>query len=212
MLTKEERRDKEAERTYVVSNSVMLRSTQMAGVEYNVLDRVYYGGEVITYDRSGEWASVKAHDKEGFIHSDYLLAKPDFELLNGVWADADALQCVFTAKCRLAVLDYLKSKNLKTGSSGWQIYTMKKGMKPNTIAFPRLYDSNSKFTDFIFVIKNNATSARKVVCYSFDDETAAPKFRFDTDAPENGNITEAKWQGKSVKISFDNGEAAYFRY
>jgi len=198
-------RDRDAPRTYIFADSVFLRSSKQSGVEYNILDRVFYGSEIITYDNTGEWAEVKAHDKKGFVSSAYLLSKEDFDLLNGVWGDADAKECIATSKCRAAILRYLKKNHLKTGSNGWQIFTMTKEAKNNNVAYPRLYDSNSKFTDFIFVIKDNHSRNRRVVGYSFDDETEKPIFRFVGDAPDSGLITDVKNEGSAIYIYFDNG-------
>lgn len=77
---------------------------------------------------------------------------------------------------------------MASGSTGWQIYTKTKGQKPNTVFYPRLYDKSSKFTDFVFVTKNNASGERVVVCYSFDNETETPVFRFKSAAPSEGYI------------------------
>lgn len=72
--------------------------------------------------------------------------------------------------------------------------------------YPRLYDKSSKFTDFVFVTKNNASGERVVVCYSFDNETETPVFRFKSAAPSEGYIKNATVSYGKIKISFDNYE------
>ena len=65
-------KDRDALRTYVLATNVFLRSGQVAGVEYNILDKIPYGSEIITYDKGTEWSTVKANGVEGFMASDYL--------------------------------------------------------------------------------------------------------------------------------------------
>lgn len=102
----------------------------MAGVEYNILEKIPYGSELITYNKNAEWASVKVNGIEGYMASPYLLTQADFNLLNGVWGDTDSRMCISSSKCRLAILDFYKDNQLASGSTGWQIYTKTKGRSP----------------------------------------------------------------------------------
>lgn len=199
-------KDRDAPRTYVVANSVFLRSSQLGGIEYNIVDRVSYGSEVITYGKYGEWAEVKANGQEGFISSAYLLDASDFNLLNGVWGDNDAKECIESSKCRMAILDYYKNNTLQSGTNGWQIYTRMKDQKPNTVFYPRIYDRNSKFTDFVFILKNaQEGGTRTIVCYSFEDESEKPIFRFSAWVPMEGYIQNILPTRGGVNIVFDDG-------
>lgn len=198
-------KDRDALRTYVVATNVFLRSSQVAGVEYNVLNKLPYGSELITYSISGEWAEVKANGTTGYVASAYLLNPADFNLMHGAWGNMDARDCIISSKCRLAILDYYKSHALSSGSTGWQIYTKQKDQKPNTVFYPRLYNKDSKFTDFIFIVKNNATGERTLACYSFEDETERPIFRFDTAAPADGYIRSVQSSYAGARIVFDTG-------
>lgn len=200
-------KDRDALRTYVLATNVFLRSGQVAGVEYNVLDKIPYGSEIITYEKGLEWSVVKANGKEGFMASDYLLEKDEFDLLHGAWGDVDSKECIATTKCRRAILDFYQRNNLHSGYRGWQIYTKHKDAKPNSVFYPRLYDRGSKFTDFIFIVKNNMNENRMLACYSFEDETEKPIFRFSVDVPKTGYISNV--QRTSVVtaiITFDNNE------
>lgn len=198
-------KDRDALRTYVVATNVFLRSSQVAGVEYNVVNKLPYGSELITYSISDEWAEVKANGTTGYVASAYLLNQTDFNLLHGVWGNMDARDCIISSKCRLAILDYYKNHALSSGSTGWQIYTKQKDQKPNTVFYPRLYNKSSKFTDFIFIVKNNATGERTLACYSFEDETERPIFRFDTAAPTDGYIRSVQGSYTGTRIAFDTG-------
>lgn len=198
-------KDRDALRTYVVADNVFLRSSQMAGVEYNIIGKIPYGQEVLTYNLGPEWAEVKANGVTGYIASDYLLESNDFILLNGVWGDVDSRICVASTKCRMAILDYYKRKSLPSGSSGWQVFTRQKDVKPNAVFYPRLYDKNSKFTDFVFLVKNNVNGERKLVCYSFNNETEIPVYRFEEEAPADGYIQNMQMVGGRLRVAYSNG-------
>lgn len=199
-------KDRDAPRTYVVANNVFLRSSRLSGVEYNILAKIPYGTEVITYNKLGEWADVKVEGKEGVIAAPYLLDSNDFVLLNSVWGDADTKECIESSKCRLAILDYIKMNHLKTGPGAWIIYTRPVNQKPNTVFYPRLYDRNSKYTDFMFIIGDSATGNRVLVCYSFEDTTEKPIFRFSTGAPQAGFIKNVVNKYGNVQVVFDNNQ------
>lgn len=199
-------RDRDALRTYVLANNVFLRSTQMAGVEYNILGKIPYGSELITYTTGSEWASVKVNGMEGYMASPYLLTAADFRLLNGAWGSTDTKECIESSKCRLAILDFYKRNNLASGSNGWQIYTKAKNQKPNNVFYPRLYDRNSKFTDFVFIVKENASGARILACYSFEDETEKPVYRFQSRIVSDGYLQNVFLSYGNIKVRFDDGE------
>ena len=77
-------KDRDALRTYVLADNVFLRSSQMAGVEYNILEKIPYGSELITYNKNAEWSSVKVNGIEGYMASPYLLTQADFNMVYGV--------------------------------------------------------------------------------------------------------------------------------
>lgn len=199
-------KDRDAPRTYVVANNVFLRSSRMAGVEYNILGKVPYGTEVITYNKLGDWAEVKVNGQEGVIATPYLLDSLSFALLNGVWGDNDTKECIESSKCRLAILDYLKKNYLQSGPNAWQLYTRPINQKPNTVFYPRIFDKYSKYTDFVFIIGDNVTGNRVLVCYSFEDATEKPVFRFNMGAPQTGFIKNIVPKYGGVKVIFDNNE------
>lgn len=200
-------KDRDALRTYVVATNVFLRSEQIAGVDYNILHKAPYGSEIITYEKGSEWSSVKVNGKEGFMASAYLLTKEDFDLLHAFWGDMDSRDCIESSKCRLAILDFLKQNNMQSGANGWQIFTKQKDVKPNSVFYPRLFNKNSKYTDFIFMTKSGLDGNRMLVCYSFEDETEKPIFRFSEIAPKEGYIKNVSRTSTGAFISFDNGES-----
>lgn len=170
-------KDRDALRTYVYATNLFLRSSKLAGVEYNIITKIPYGSELITYQKDSEWADIKFNGMKGYVASPFVLEKSDFDLLNNVWGNTDARECIISTKCRNAILDFLKRNQLQSGSHGWQIFTKGKDEKPNAVYYPRLYDKNSKYTDFAFLIRDNISGGRKLVIYSFGDESELPVLR-----------------------------------
>lgn len=190
--------DKEAPRTYVFANNLFLRSSKVADVEYNRVGKIPYGSELITYSNGDGWAEIKVNGQKGFVASAYLLDYNDFHLLNGVWGNNDAQETIITAKCRLAILDYLKRNNLKSGNDGWMIFTKPSDVKPNAVLFPRLANGYENFTDFAFLLKNNVTNDRKLVVYSFE-ENETPVLVYEENAPFEGDIKKITYTSWSKK-------------
>lgn len=195
-------KDRDALRTYVVADNLFFRSSKVAGVEYNVLSQLHYGAELITYAQDMEWAEVKADDTEGFVSSSYLLEWDDFKLLNDVWGSADAKAYIESTKCRLALVDYCKRNQLLTGNEAWQLHTLQKDVKPNNVLFPRLDNGYDKFTEFAFILKHNLTKERRLAIYSFDEETEAPIFLYEEEAPEDGQIRQIRLSGNRFIVSY----------
>lgn len=207
---KDYKRDKDAPRSYVYATNLFLRSSAIADVEYNRITTIPYGSELITYSNENGWAYVKANGEKGYVASDFLLNAQEFHLLNGIWGNEDAKEAVPTAKCRLAMLNYLKDNGMKTGNSAWQLYAKPKEIKPNSVLFPRLNDGYDNFTEFAFILKDNQTGNRKLALYCFEEDET-PVFRYTEDAPTKGDIksiTYSKWNNK-YKVVYSNQEFTY---
>ncbi|MDR0995436.1 MAG: hypothetical protein LBL81_04005 [Tannerella sp.] len=192
--------DREAPRYYTFADATVLRSSEMAGANFNKIGSIPYGSELITYDYGTDWSRVKYEGNKGYVASNFLLDKEDFFLLNGIFGDQESRQCVATAKCRRALLSYYKQKGL-TGEQ-WQVFCRPANVKPNNVCFPRLRDKYSKFTDFAVVIKNLASEHRRLLIFGFqDDET--PFLIGETDAPDQGYIKSMSvGKDKQVHISW----------
>lgn len=197
--------DRDAPRYFTFTN-LNLRSSKIADVKHNLLELLPYGTELITYSIDDDWANVKAGELKGYVASNLILSKADFELLNSVWGNTDAKECINTAKCRLAVFDYYKHFNM-SGGTEWQIYTRKKDDRVNTVYYKKLYNPNSKFTDFTFIVKNNRTNERELVIYSFDDETEKPIYRTARrlSSSESGYIKSITSSNGWIDILFTDG-------
>lgn len=201
--------DREAPRFYTFSYLTNMRSSQMAGVDYNKIASLPYGSELITYSHGGEWSFVKNGDMKGFIYSNLLLNKEDFYLLNSIFGDDESRECVLTSRCRLALLNYFKKRDyigkmpsellndikpnfIKDEGNQWQVFCRNKAIKPNTIFYSRLFDKDSKFTDFAVLIRNIQTGDRKILIFTFSDD-GNPSLSYERDAPQEGYIKNIRF-------------------
>jgi hypothetical protein len=181
--------DRDAPRYYTfTATNTFLRSTKDVGVDFNILARLPYGSQIIWYEYDGKWARIKWIDNQnksikGYISSNYILSETDFKILNDIWGDADSKEIINTAKCRIALLNYLKENNL----SGWQVFSKNKESKTNSTYYKRITNPSSKFTDFAVIIKNTVSSERKCLLFRFDDDET-PYFVYEEQAPSTGDI------------------------
>ena len=197
--------DRDAPRYFTFTN-LNLRSSKITDIKQNLLELLPYGTELITYSIDDDWASVKVGKQKGYVASNLILPMADFELLNSVWGNTNAKECINTAKCRLAVLDYYKRFNM-SGGTEWQIYTRKKDDRVNTVYYKKLYNPNSKFADFTFIVRNNRTNERELVIYSFDDETEKPVYRMirRLSSSESGYIKRITSSNGWIDVLFTDG-------
>lgn len=213
-----EKIDREAARTYPIVN-INLRSSKMAGSDYNKLTSVPYGGELITYNQDEEWADVKyvkpdgSESTKGYAASPYLVDKKDFFMLNSIFGDNESREILATAKVRRALLEYYKQNGYvgalspemmeevglaANSDNQWQVFFPHGDKKPNEVVFKRIVNPDSKFTDMALIIKNINTGDRKLLYFYFDDDET-PHFFGEMAAPsdvtlkdivnQNGEIT-----------------------
>lgn len=195
-------KDRDALRTYVVADNVFLRSSKMWAVDYNILSKIGYGTELITYSKDSEWAEIKVGEVKGFVASQYIVDGNDFNLLNNIWGSYDTKEYIESTKCRLALIDFCKKNNLITGKNSWQLFTLHKGVKPNNVSFPHLNNGYDKFTEFAFILKNNSSLERLFAIYSFDENTEKPILVFQEKAPWNGEIKDIRYRNNRYIVSY----------
>jgi hypothetical protein len=208
--------DQKATRMYSYANSLTLRSSPAAGGNHNEIGNVTYGTEVLVYSSTADWAKCKAKGKKGYVAPQFLLPKKDFEELNGILADTDTRDAISTTKCRKALLNYFRSKDIMgkideqiqkeiydsiQHKEVWQVFTKSKNSNPNTVAYPRLVSPNAKFTDFACLIKNMATGKRKFLLFSFDDTEVASLVE-EQEAPDNGYISKITKRAANTSQQF----------
>jgi len=195
--------DREAPRYYTIADKTNLRSSKEAGVDYNRIASLNYGSELITYSHNiVGWSEVKdATGNKGFISSEFLLDQIDFGILNGIFGDQESKLCISTAKCRLALFNYFKTNSL---NSSWKVFCRQKDLQPNSVFFSRLYNKNSKYTDFAVIIKNTVSGERKILIFGFNDDGSLAWTK-DGVAPEEGYIQKmsVNYSGE-INIKYSN--------
>lgn len=197
---------------YTIANTTNLYS-KTEKVDADIIAQIPYGSKLIVKKKDSDWSDIEYNNKKGYIISSDILSSKDFNLLNSIFGNEESYKCISLTRYRLALLDYYKKNGLygkpESLSSqtknkdiyGWQVYTNNLDMKPNNVFFPALYNPNSKFSDFAVILKNNNTSERRLIYYSFsDDET--PVFRYEEPAPETGYIKAMKVKGYQVETFY----------
>lgn len=186
-----EKIDREAPRTYPIVN-VFLRSSKMAGGDFNKLATVPYGAELITYDEDGEWAKVKyispdpnSKPIEGYVASEYLLNKKELYIVNTMFGDNDSREVLATAKVRRGLLDYFINNQISgrispelaaevtltsDPSRQWLVIFHRGQTKPNEVLFKRAFDKESKFTDMAVILENISTGEKKLLYFTYDED------------------------------------------
>ena len=193
-------KDRDSPRYYTFSGSIThLRSSQEAGVQYNIVSRLPYGSELILYDYGYEWSKVKWKDPQtqkalkGYISSTFVLPYDDFIILNNIWGDQDSKEIINEARCRKALLNYVKS----AGTNVWKVFSKTKGSKPNTIYYGKIKNPTSKYQDFAVIIKNESSGDRRLLLFSFDDEYETPSLVFSEDVLSAGDIVSITYNNKT---------------
>lgn len=226
-----EKIDREAPRTYPMVN-VFLRSSKMAGGDFNKIATVPGSDELITYEDDGEWAKVKyiphgenAKPMVGYVASDYLLNKKDLYQLTSMLADNDVREVLATSKVRKGLIDYYNSKGI-TGkisqenaqevglpyspADQWQVIFHKGQTKPNEVYFKRAFNPDSKFTDMAVIIENVNSGAKKLLYFTYDDDET-PHLRSEGDY-HNGMIKDIKLDSGGVLQVIDkDDQTSYYQ-
>jgi hypothetical protein len=195
-------RDKNAPRMYSFARSLALRSSPAGGGDYNMISDIPYGSEILVYDNGTEWVSCKVNGMEGYASPKYMLNKMDFQELNAILADEDTRTAVTQTRFKKALISYFRDHNyigkmdeiIQTELYGalstkevWQLIAKPEKNISNTVYFCKQSKQNSKFNDFACIIKNLATSQRKILMFSFD-ENETPKLEGEAEAPLEGAI------------------------
>lgn len=173
--------DSDGVKSYVYTAKTELYKSSEGISENNILSNIPYGTLVDVTSQKGGFSEVEVDGKEGYVMSDMLLKENDFKLLDGVWGNAMASECVIINRYRLAILNYVKASHMQTGKNGWQL--MAKDMKtlPNSVLYPNINNGYDKFPDFAFVLINTKTNEKRAAVYSFTDD-GQPKLVYEEQA------------------------------
>lgn len=103
-------RDLKADKKYVISTHLKLRSSRTYATDNNILDRAYLGEKVLVYNKANDWAEVKYNGKKGYMgHPDvYLVDKIQFYEMHALY---DSLaQEILPAQAKHAVYRYCERR------------------------------------------------------------------------------------------------------
>lgn len=206
-------KEKNAPRMYTYANITNMRSSKVSGGDFNILAKLPYGAEVILYEKDSEWSSVKYNDVEGHVSSYYLLSQDDFNLLNGMFGDIESRILIESAKCKRALIEYYKQKGLYgikidtpketlfNKTDGWQIFSKSPADRYNSVAYPRIWNKNSKFTDFAVIITNIHSYERRLLVFAFDDITENAKLIYEDFNPRSGYIKDIRGSSSGGRVN-----------
>ncbi len=182
-----------------------------------ILAKLSYGVPLLVEKQTQGWVQVKYNNTTGYVSLDYLLSEDDYLLLNSIFGDANTQACLDESRYRRALLDYFKTNRLYGDpagrpdespysgfQAGWQVYTLQKGSKPNTV----LFVGNKEYQDMAVIIRNKNTGQRKCLLFAFDQTTKQPTLIHEEDAPLTGyiqDVTSRYADGKAlIKIAYTN--------
>lgn len=214
-----EKRDAEAPRYYTFATSVRMRSTSEFDVEYNKLESLPYGTEVLVYDSMpgryyyGKVAPKDAKGKvmkdkciEGYVAYDYMLPKSDFFLLNSIFGNEEARKMLDESRYRRALLQYYKMHNyvgeiavdklevygLKhlANAEKWQVFCKDKKATSNNVYRSRKYNKESKYPDVAIILKNVSSRERKLLFFTFDDIDGTPRLLCEQSVAQEGYMKD----------------------
>ena len=197
-----EDKKEEIKLTYYTFSNVNLRSEPNVNDRSNVMELLPYGTAIHVISEEGKWKIVEVLGKRGYIASSVLLSADDFNLLDSVWGNEEAKEIAKLSHMRLALLDYYKRKQYEPDGT-WKLFGLSKDVGFNNVA--AVVRPYSVYPDFIFILKNTETNERKMVTYSFDNETKKPIFVEEHSAPLNCYIISASYNNGIYNVEYTNG-------
>ncbi len=232
-----EKRDAEAPRYYTFATSVRMRSTSEFDVEYNKMESLPYGTEVLVYDsmpgeyfygkvapRDATGKVIKDRCMEGYVAYPYMLPKSDFFLLNSIFGDDDARQMLDESRYRRALLQYFKEHNYVgdipadklemyglqhlANADRWQVFCKNKKATSNNVYRSRKYNKESKYPDVAIILKNLGSGERRMLFYTFDDDET-PHLLCEQAAPRYGYMKDGTLKLEGSYYSGYNVDVKY---
>ena len=186
--------DGNGETYYVFADELILRSSKVARSATNQRAILPYGTKVEVESVADGWADVRANGQEGYVSPDYLLDEADFQLLEGVFFDADSRQVVEKTRERLALLDFLKRKGLKTGKGGAMLVGVKNDLYEDDV-WKGLLKVNNWVTDcFAFVLTVEGQAERPLAVYNMSVD-GKPELLYETTTTKEGALWEVRRKG-----------------
>ena len=179
---------------YVFANELILRSSKVARSTTNQRAILPYGTKVEVESVADGWADVRANGQEGYVSPDYLLNEADFQLLEGVFFDADSRWVVGETRERLALLDFLKRKGLKTGKGGAMLVGVKNDLYEDDVWKGALKVNNWVTDCFAFVLTVEGQAERPLAVYNMSVK-GKPELLYETTTTKEGALWTVRRKG-----------------
>lgn len=191
---------------YNISSSANIRNTPsktgtaVAELKYG---EVFKSSKPVTVGSGTIWYKSNSWFNDEYVSSKLMVNEKDFNLLESIFGDEITKNTILTFKPRKALIDYYKRQDPeykffgkidditykkvygkpKDFTGEWQVFCNDFVERvPNSIIYPRAFNSKSNFTDFGFIVTNVSANIKRFVLYSFDDITEEPIYVGETDA------------------------------
>lgn len=195
--------DSDSVKSYVYTTRTELYKSAGDFSEDNILTTLPYGTPVEVTSQEGNFSEVEVDGKEGYVMDNMLLMEDDFKLLDGVWGNAMASECVLINRYRLAILNYIKASHMQTGKDEWILSANNMNSLPNSVLYPNMNNGYDKFSDFAFVLTNSKTNEMRAAVYSFTDD-GQPQLVHEEQA-EKSYMYSVRYVNGSYRINYSSG-------
>lgn len=198
--------DSDSVKSYVYTTRTELYKSAGDFSEDNILTTLPYGTPVEVTSQEGNFSEVEVDGKEGYVMDNMLLMEDDFKLLDGVWGNAMASECVLINRYRLAILNYIKASHMQTGKDEWKLSANNMNTLPNSVLYPNMNNGYDKFSDFAFVLTNSKTNEMRAAVYSFTDD-GQPQLVHEEQA-EKSYMYSVRYVNGSYRINYSSGSSS----
>lgn len=198
--------DSDSVKSYVYTTRTELYKSAGDFSEDNILTTLPYGTPVEVTSQEGNFSEVEVDGKEGYVMDNMLLMEDDFKLLDGVWGNAMASECVLINRYRLAILNYIKASHMQTGKDEWILSANNMNSLPNSVLYPNMNNGYDKFSDFAFVLTNSKTNEMRAAVYSFTDD-GQPQLVHEEQA-EKSYMYSVRYVNGSYRINYSSGSSS----
>ncbi len=204
--------DSNAERYYVVSDMLNLRSSCDFEAKDNILEEIPFQDELLVYGQNYfGCADVKVvkTGTEGHVSMRYLVRKDSLDKIESIYGNLKAREVVINTGHKKAITAYLS----QSAYSDWSVFCEPADREYNCMALGRFTGNETR--DMACVIHQEATKKSKLLIFQFDEKWTNPRLVYD--APIDGKqlIKTAKetekWiiNGKLTPLKTIEGVAIY---
>lgn len=193
---------------------IPLRNYPADGSHANIYATAPFGTSLEILGEEGDWAKVKTTGaalrlhrpnearEEGYVRTEELLEEPDYLRLAGIFASGRAASQITEVRERHALLHYFRANGFageaspEAEAAGLQVsseadtwrFMGRMSFGSGEIYRDHIFDPNSLYPDFAFVLHSPHTEFNRLVIYSFTDD-GTPVFRLERQVGDNHIIT-----------------------